>query len=226
MGITDLIAQQRDKQVLERARPHLEQGEDVLHWARARHPDKRRQGYAFLTDRRLLVVWSGAPDRDGGVLWDEMHTWGVQEEAIGGPVLGVEFDRSTMFVHLPVASHGAAARVTSFLHRFAHLAPHPRWTLLKSGHPGLFKAEPSAVFLPPRSISELTKRALVTVIGLVLFLGGVAIIPIPGPWSLPLMLAGLAILASEYDWAQDALEWLKEKSREARAKLKARRAAR
>jgi hypothetical protein len=65
---------------------------------------------------------------------------------------------------------------------------------------------------------------VVTIIGLLLIAGGAAIAWIPGPWSLPIVLAGLAILASEYDWAQDVLDWSKDMSRRAKEKIAARRA--
>jgi uncharacterized protein (TIGR02611 family) len=224
--LSEFIAQQRDKQVLDRARPHLEGDESVVVWARARHPEKRRQGYAFLTDRKLLVVWSGSGDGHGVVSWERIGCWGVDDQNAGGPLLGIEFDRDSLFVELPVTSHGAAARVTGFLRRFAYLAPRPRSDLAKAGHPRGFSARPATVEAPRRSVSGHTKRIVLTIVGIVLVIGGLAIIPIPGPWSLPIILAGLAVLASEYDWAQDILEWVREKSRRTAEKLKARRAAR
>jgi hypothetical protein len=38
-----------------------------------------------------------------------------------------------------------------------------------------------------------------------------------------LIIGGLAILASEYDWAEDIMNWTKEKTRRAKERLKARR---
>jgi uncharacterized protein (TIGR02611 family) len=225
--LVDLIAQQRDKEVLEHARPHLEGGEAVIHWARARHPEERHRGFAFITDRKLLVVWEGRAHAHRAVGWGDIHSWGVDGQAGGGPVLGVEFDRRSLFLHFPVGSQRGATRVTRFLHKFARLAPQPRWRLLKSpDHGRRFSPRPVEVTPERRSISAHTKRVIATVVGLVLVAVGAAIIPIPGPWSLPIMLAGLAILASEYDWAEDVLDWSKQKARKARDKLKARRAAR
>jgi hypothetical protein len=221
--LIDLLTQQRDRQVLERARPHLERDEHIVDWARARHPEKRRHGYAFLTDRKLLVVWSGHSDGHGVVSWEAIDAWGFDCEHQGGPLVGVEFDHESFFVHLPVASQGAAARATAFLGKFARLAPRPRPT---EGPLHGLPTEPATVTVPRRSVTALTKRVLLTVIGVVLIAGGLAITPIPGPWSLPVIAAGLAVLASEYDWAKDLLDWVKEKSRRAAEKLKARRAAR
>jgi uncharacterized protein (TIGR02611 family) len=224
--LSELIAQQRDKEVLEHARPHLEADEDVVCWARARHPDSRQRGFAFVTDRKLLVVWQGRKEAPGAVAWEDVRSWGVAHEEEAGPLLGVEFDRSNLFVRLPVTSRSTAGRVTRFLRNFAGQAPSPRWHLVRSGHGHRFRPEPGEVRPARRSLSGHTKRVIATVIGLVLVVVGAAIIPIPGPWSLPVMLTGLAILASEYDWAEDVLDWSRHKARKAREKLKARRAER
>jgi putative transmembrane protein PGPGW len=224
MGLADLIAEQRDKHVLDKARPHLDEDEDVVHWCRASHPDERRDGFAFVTDRKLLIVWSGGPDGHGAVEWEDIQAWGVDGGAGRGPMLGVESERHSFFVHFPVGSQGTAVRVTGFLHDFAHHAPRPRWRLLKAGHGRSFEAVPMEVSVPPRSATAHTKRVVATVIGLVLVAVGLAITPVPGPWSLPVVLAGLAILASEYDWAKDVLDWVKDQARRARDKVRARRA--
>jgi hypothetical protein len=228
MGFANLIAEQRDRQVLDHARPHLDDGEEVIHWVRAHHPSKRRQGYAFLTRRRLLVVWSASEEgRGGSSPWTEVHAWGVDTRAGGGPLLAVESSNNEVLVHMPVGSRSTARRVTSFLRRIARLAPKARPSTARAGHSHPFHWDPAVeVTLDKMSARALTRRAIVTVIGLALFFGGLAIVPIPGPWSLPVMLAGLAVLSSEYDWAKDLLELVRSRARAAREKLKARRAAR
>jgi uncharacterized protein (TIGR02611 family) len=227
MKLADLIVEQRDRQVSSLARPHLDEGEDVIHWVRTRHPHERREGYAYLTKRRLLVVWAGSSeDGHGAVVWDDVYSWGVDRSVGREPLLGVESPRRSIFFHMPVASLGTARRVTGFVRRLERLAPPPKTMLLK-GHSGRFEAGPHMEITVERmSASAVTKRILATLLGLVLVVGGVLITPIPGPWSLPIVLAGLAVLASEYDWAKDVLGWLKERSRTARQRLRARRAAR
>ena len=42
--------------------------------------------------------------------------------------------------------------------------------------------------------------------GLVLVLVGIALSPVPGPGGIPLVLAGLAVLASEFRWARRLLD--------------------
>ena len=53
------------------------------------------------------------------------------------------------------------------------------------------------------------------VVGVALFVLGVALIPLPGPFSIPLMIAGLAVLATEYVWAQKALDVVKDRAKRA-----------
>ena len=57
-----------------------------------------------------------------------------------------------------------------------------------------------------RFISHSTKRLVIFVVGAALVLLGIALIPLPGPFSIPLMIAGLAVLATEYVWAERVLD--------------------
>ncbi len=71
----------------------------------------------------------------------------------------------------------------------------------------------------PREIFDFifrsTKRIVIFVVGVALVLLGVALIPLPGPFSIPLMIAGLAVLAPEYVWAEKALDTVKDKAKQA-----------
>lgn len=59
------------------------------------------------------------------------------------------------------------------------------------------------------------KRIAVFVVGVALVLLGIALIPLPGPFSIPLMVAGLAVLATEYVWAEKMLDTVKERTAQA-----------
>ena len=71
----------------------------------------------------------------------------------------------------------------------------------------------------PREVYEFifrsTKRIVVFVVGVSLFALGIALIPLPGPFSIPLMIAGLAVLATEYVWAEKALDTVKDRAKRA-----------
>jgi hypothetical protein len=49
------------------------------------------------------------------------------------------------------------------------------------------------------------------------------ITPLPGPWSFPIIIGGLAVLATEYDWADDMRDWIKRRSKQLADKVRKRR---
>ena len=57
-------------------------------------------------------------------------------------------------------------------------------------------------------------RSLVLVVGIALVGAGVALLVLPGPGIL-VVLAGLAVLASEFPWARRALHWVRARARTA-----------
>jgi uncharacterized protein (TIGR02611 family) len=72
-----------------------------------------------------------------------------------------------------------------------------------------------------RWIGRNSKRAGITVIGFVLVVGGIVLLPLPGPGWL-IIFAGLAVLATEYVWAERALDLAKKKAKAAAMKARAR----
>ena len=58
------------------------------------------------------------------------------------------------------------------------------------------------------------KRSAVTLVGVCLILGGIVLIPLPGPGIL-LVVAGLAVLATEYVWARRLLRRAKSQAERA-----------
>jgi Putative transmembrane protein (PGPGW) len=224
--LSELIGERHHRHVVSRAKPHLGDDEAVVSWTRARHP-RRGHGFVFLTNSRLLVVWSGQADGHRAVALQDIDAWGVDSDAAGGPLLAVESSDNPVLVHMPVRSQGGESRVSNFVHKLARAAPRPRRRVRVAGNPTAFESDPHRLSITRRKLSpmQLTKRIVITAAGIVLVVAGAVITPIPGPWSLPLLLAGLAVLASEYDWARDVLDWAKETSRRARERLRARRAA-
>lgn len=65
------------------------------------------------------------------------------------------------------------------------------------------------------------KRIAVFVVGSVVCLAGVAMLVLPGP-GIVVILAGLAILATEFVWAERALDAAKEKAGQAGSAVKGR----
>jgi uncharacterized protein (TIGR02611 family) len=69
-----------------------------------------------------------------------------------------------------------------------------------------------------RFIGRSSKRVAVTVVGFAVVLGGLAMLVLPGPGIL-VVIVGLAILASEYAWARRLLTSAKDRAQRARNKL-------
>jgi uncharacterized protein (TIGR02611 family) len=70
-----------------------------------------------------------------------------------------------------------------------------------------------------RFIMQNGKRIAVSVAGGLLVLAGLVFLVLPGP-GVVLILAGLAILATEYVWAQRALNFARDKAKQARDKVR------
>ena len=224
MGVASFVREQRDKQILAQARPYLQDGEEVVEWVRAHEFEGKRRGYVFLTDHRLVVHWTDGRDRIIHFPWDDIDAWGVSDKPDSDPVVGVETESDTVLFEMRVSSSKSVGKIRGFLRRLSRQAPKPRTDLRAARKRGQFTS-PDQIDLAvkKRSVADHTKRIVVTVIGLAILLFGITIIPLPGPWSAPLIIGGLAILASEYDWAEDIMNWSKEKTRLAKERLKARR---
>jgi uncharacterized protein (TIGR02611 family) len=223
VGLADRIAEQREQQIVERIRPQLAPGEEVIQWVRACNPRSGRRGFAFLTPHRLLLLWGGKDDRHGAFTWSAVDSWGVNREASGGPILAVEQAGSSALIQMPVESVGMAERATHFLYRLAALAPKPRRHPAPMDFPGVYD---SRIARPmergKRSVMRQTRRIMVTVVGVVLVTLGLLLLVLPGPGILVTLL-GLAVLGSEYDWAQDLLAWVRDRWEKRGGRLKSRR---
>lgn len=73
-----------------------------------------------------------------------------------------------------------------------------------------------------RFVMQNGKRIAVTVVGGSLVIIGVVLLVLPGP-GLALIIAGLAILATEYVWAERALNYAKNKAKQATDKVRRKR---
>ena len=76
---------------------------------------------------------------------------------------------------------------------------------------GLDAAEPTRFGAVVRFLWRSSRRAIVIVAGGALVVGGVAMLVLPGP-GLLVIIAGLAVLAKEFVWAERALHSMKRKA--------------
>jgi uncharacterized protein (TIGR02611 family) len=224
LGFFDRIGQLRERHIASHADPYLDEGEEIIHWVRARNVEGRGEGFIFLTERRCIIHYTSRSDNHGAATWEEVNSWGIARGSKGGPVLGIETAEGiSHFVQMAVTTPAMAQEVATFIERFADLAPKPRGSMMKGEHIGSFQPDRKfEVEQQPMTIRDQTQRILITILGVLLIVGGIIITPLPGPWSLPIIIAGLAILASEYDWAKDARDWIRAKSRKVANKIKAR----
>ena len=72
-----------------------------------------------------------------------------------------------------------------------------------------------------RWVGRSAKRITVAVVGTALLVAGVAMLALPGP-GLLVIIAGLAVLATEFAWASSALSVAKRKAAQAGSVLKRR----
>lgn len=225
MNLIKRITQQRNEHILRKAAPFLDDSEEIIGWVRARHPKDGRRGVFFITSERWVVHWTGRKDGHETRRWAEVRTWGLNEDTPGGPVIAIEsLDSSVAYVRLVVETKAMATTLRSFMQRFGEVAPWPQEGPEAPDHEGHFapRAEVNAA-KRNRTISEHAQRIIVTILGIALILIGILIIPLPGPWSFILNIAGLAVLAREYDLADDLLDWTKEKFASAKRKIEERR---
>jgi len=223
-SIARRISEQRESVILAQAEPYLSEGETVLSWVRGRRVGGRGDGFVFLTQKRVVVHWTGRSDAPGSFEWTKVTGWGIVQDAKGGPILGLECDDAECMVQLRSSTSVMAQRVGRFVEDFASHVPFAREPMNLNTDEGTFELVQSVDVRQHRlNLKEKTQRIAFTVIGATLVIGGVVLTPLPGPWSFPIVLAGLAVLSTEYDWAKDAREWVRAKSKKVAAKFKARR---
>jgi uncharacterized protein (TIGR02611 family) len=223
LGFLDRIGRLRERHIASYADEYLDEGEDIVHWVRARNVEGRGDGFIYLTERRCVIHYTSRSDNHGAATWEEVNAWGIARDTKGGPILGIETaEGESHFVQMVVTTPAMAQEVETFVERFADLAPDPG-SMVKGNHIGRFEPRRRVeVERHPKTIRDQTQRILITILGVLLIVVGIIITPLPGPWSLPLIIAGLAILSSEYDWAKDARDWIREKSRKVAEKIKSR----
>jgi uncharacterized protein (TIGR02611 family) len=225
VGFFEKVKGQRDRQVRLLASEHIGEGEEILYWARARHLEHRRTGFIYITNRQVVIHWAGELDGHTMTPWEEIRAWGVDTAARGGPVLGIESSDGTSYVQMPAPSRAAAAFVTTFLTNFAEWAPRPSTKLKESRRMTVIETARSRLDIAyqRRTLAGQTKRVVITVVGIAIVILGIILLPLPGPGWL-VIFGGLAVLAGEYDWAQDLLSWAREKYKKTARSIRARRA--
>ncbi len=223
MGLMSRLAERREAHILGHCAPYLESGESVTHWIRARRPGGGREGFAFLTPARLVMYWLGGRDTSVTRLGD-IRSWSLSLDAPGGPVLTVETPAGNLRTQFPTGSEAVTTQVRRFLEAFTRSVPRQSRYPSAAGDEVPSLRDIDGITAEKRSWGRRSRRIVVTFLGVALtILGIVLAFPlVPGP-GLLVAIGGVALLATEYDWAKDALNWAQDKSRGSRQRLKARR---
>ena len=189
----------RERLVLGPIRRYLDGDEEIVAWAHASVPDVRAPGVLVVTNRHCLlhVASAAVPDistpltRLSGFELDTRDPEVLRVHLCGDDEVVVELSLTQRI------RSRSAGRVLSAL------------TLHQVAAPATFDPALTSP-LPPirRSVKHHARRIWITVVGvLVLLLSAVFASPFfPGPGALTAV-AGIAILAREYEWARDVHVW-------------------
>ena len=190
--------------VLGQVRPLLEGDEHVAVWAHVQSPEGDQPGLLSMTGRRCLVHWSPRDEATASFGWLELTAWELSTSARSGALLTMVAGNQRLEMVLPLSTGTRAINATRVVEHLARHAP----AATRDG--GEAPARPLAA--EQRGWRGHARRVAVTVVGmLVVLLSAVFASPfVPGPGALT-FLAGLAILAREYDWARDVHHWMKRK---------------
>lgn len=194
----------------------LAPGEELLAWTHALGVNGGR-GILVLTPDRCICHW---PQRTDVVIpWTAVTGSRLGGGAPGELNLVLEAAEGTVAVRLLVTSHGQLRKTARVLRTVGELTP--------SGMLDDVVGQATAEFpVLGRGVRGHVRRVVVTTIGVLLLLVGVLFASpfLPGPGILTI-LAGLALLASEYDWAKDLHHWMRSYFERLRGRLRARREA-
>lgn len=190
----------RERLVLGHVRRGLSDGEQVVAWTHANVPDTRAPGLLVVTDERCLLHVASSSIEDISTPLTELSSFKLDRRnpelvrvrlCVGVDEVAVELSLTDR-----VRSR-SVGRVLSALTRAKVAAP-------DSFNAGLTSP------LPPmeRRVRHHARRVWITVLGvLVLMVSAVFASPfVPGPGALTAV-AGIAILAREYEWARDLHVW-------------------
>jgi len=197
-----LLRRFRERLVLGHVRRDLEDGEEIQAWTHANVPGLRAPGLLVVTTRRCLlhVASSSIPDvstpltRLSGFKLDRRNPERVRVRLCG------EADAEEVAVELSLTDRvrsRSVGRVLSALTRAQVAAPET------------FNAELTSP-LPPmqRRARHHARRVWITLLGIIVLLVSALFASpfFPGPGALTAV-AGIAILAREYEWARDLHVW-------------------
>jgi uncharacterized protein (TIGR02611 family) len=204
-----LVTRFRERLVLGHVRRSFDDGERILAWAHARVPGVRQPGVLVVTERRGLMHVASAQVEDRTSLWGRLESWRLDHPARSKARLTLVGDDGESVGELSLSSRGRARSASRVVEAIADRVEVPlEVTSPAHHHPVLGHRLVPQLHAARRGLRDHARRVVITVVGvLVLLLSLVFASPfVPGPGSLTAV-AGIAILAREYEWARDLHVW-------------------
>ncbi len=195
-----LLTRFRERLVLGPIRQSLGDDETVLAWSHAALPGTRAPGLFVVTERRCLLQVASPSVPDVETPLDRFRVFDLDRRTVSTAQVRLRGDEAEVVAEFSLTSRHRARAMGRVLSQLARA---------DIGAPDSF--DPSATSpLPPvvRGVRDHARRVWVTVLGaLVLTVSLLFASPfVPGPGALTAV-AGLAILAREYEWARDVHLW-------------------
>ncbi|MFO7777700.1 MAG: PGPGW domain-containing protein [Nitriliruptoraceae bacterium] len=181
-------------------RGSFEAEESLLAWAHARVPGVRPPALLVVTDQRCVVHIASPSVAD-------IHTQ-------LGALVRFDLDRATPEM-VGVRLNGSGEEVVAELSLTTRARSRAAGRVLSAlvhqnvGAPESFDPSQTSPLPPvPRGVKDHARRVWVTVVGILVLLVSLAFASpfVPGPGALTAV-AGIAILAREYEWARDIHVW-------------------
>ncbi len=202
-GISNL----RERMVLGPFRSHLDVDEPIQAWAHVLG-DEGRFGLLFVTERQCLLHLGPIEQPPMPISWAELTGWDLATPANGSADVTLGSANGRVDVRLPLTTAGQARKANDLVGRLH------RSSVVTTSSTATEKDTTGPIPLQPaeRGVRGHLRRVIVTVVGvLVILVSALFASPfVPGPGALT-FLAGLALLAREYDWARDVHTWVRRK---------------
>ena len=190
----------RERLVLGSVHRQLDGGEAVLAWTHAKVPGTRAPAVLVVTDRSCLLHVASAAVDDVCIPLSQLSTFRTRRRTPETAAVQLCGDGHEVEVELSLTHRTrsrAVGRVLAALTRHNIAGP-------DTFNPALTSPLPPMV----RNVRHHARRALLTVVGVVVLLLSLVFASpfVPGPGALTAV-AGIAILAREYEWARDLHVW-------------------
>jgi hypothetical protein len=194
------VGRWRERLVLGELRRQLEPDEQVVSWAHAQVPGVRSPALLVVTDQRCLVHIASVREPDTYTPLGSLVRFDLDQDTPDRVRVRLNGAGEELVVELSLTTRARSRAVGRVLGALARR---------NVGAPETFDPSRTSPLPPvPRGMKDHARRVWVTVVGVLVLALSVAFASpfVPGPGALTAV-AGIAILAREYEWARDLHVW-------------------